>query len=75
MFTSFGSGQAVSVSSAAPVVGTGLKDVPSTTALRVLQVESVANVPGAPSCWLRASASVGKGGVVPVRSKTWMNET
>ena len=75
MFTSFGSGQAVSVSSAAPVVGTGLKDVPSTTALRVLQVESVANVPDAPSCWLRASASVGKGGVVPVRSKTWMNET
>src|SRR3954462_13379315 len=75
MFTSFGSGHAVSALSAAPVVGTGLKEVPSTTALSVLHVESVANVPGAPSCWLRASASVGNGGVVPVRSKTWMNDT
>src|SRR3954454_16047275 len=75
MFTSFGSGHAVSALSAAPVVGTGLKDVPSTTALSVLQVESVANVPGAPSCWLRASASVGYGGVVPVMSNTWMKDT
>src|SRR3954451_18235560 len=75
MFESFGSGHAVSALSAAPVVGTGLNEVPLTTALNVLQVESVANVPGAPSCWLRASASVGNGGVVPVRSKTWMNDT
>ena len=75
MFSSFGSGQAVSALSAAPVVGIGLKLAPSTTALSVLHVESEAKVPGAPSCWLRASASVGKGGVVPVRSKTWMKDT
>src|SRR3954454_12717371 len=75
MMASFGAGHAVSALSAAPVVGTGLNEVPPTTALSVLQVESVANVPGAPSCWLRASARVGNGGVVPVMSNTWMNET